>query len=185
MFEFLWQPWPWYVSGPLIGLMVPLLLLIDGKQFGLSSNLRHICSMCVPNASPFFQYDWKKERWNLLVFAGILLGGAIAGLFLTPTVNLSAATLEDLKALGLQNLSGIGPQEIFSWEQVGSLRTLIFVVMGGFLVGFGSRYGDGCTSGHAIMGLSMMNWPSLIAIVGFFIGGLLVTHLLLPFLIAL
>jgi uncharacterized membrane protein YedE/YeeE len=56
------------------------------------------------------------------------------------------------------------------------------MVIGGFLVGFGTRYAGGCTSGHAISGLSNLQFASLIATIGFFAGGLIATHLLYPLL---
>jgi uncharacterized membrane protein YedE/YeeE len=183
MLEFLQQPWPWYISGPLIGLMVPALLLLGNKAFGLSSSLKHICAMCSPIKVDFFDYDWKKETWNLMLVMGILLGGWVAAMFLTPTVEISQATINDLNALGIKDTSGINPYEIFNWTSLLTFRGFMLIVVGGFLVGFGTRYADGCTSGHAIMGLSIMNWPSLIAVMGFFAGGLLMTHLILPFIL--
>ena len=183
MLEILQKPWPWYISGPLMGLMVPGLLLLGNKPFGLSSSLKHICSMCTPIKVDFFNYDWKKEIWNLIIIVGILIGGIIAGLFLNPTADISVATLKDLEALGIKNTSGINPVEIFNWNSLFTLKGFTFIILGGFLVGFGSRYADGCTSGHAIWGLSTMNWPSLIPVIGFFVGGLLMTHLILPFIL--
>ncbi len=180
MLEFLQKPWPWYITGPLIGLMVPALLLLGNKPFGLSSSLKHICAMCTPVKVDFFDYDWKKEVWNLVLVTGILVGGWIAGTFLTPTVEISAATINDLQALGIQEISGMNPSEIFNWASLTTVEGFVLIVIGGFLVGFGTRYADGCTSGHAIMGLSTMNWPSLIAVLGFFAGGLCMTHLILP-----
>jgi uncharacterized membrane protein YedE/YeeE len=180
MLELLQKPWPWYISGPLIGLMVPMLLLFENKPFGLSSSLKHICAMCSPIKVDFFDYDWKKEIWNLVLVTGILLGGWVAASFLNPTVELSQATANDLKALGIDDSSGLNPSEIFNWEALTTLKGFVLVIVGGFLVGFGTRYADGCTSGHAIMGLSIMNWPSLIAVIGFFVGGLITTHLILP-----
>lgn len=183
MLEFLQKPWPWYITGPLIGLMVPGLLLLGNKPFGLSSSLKHICAMCTPVKVDFFEYDWKKEIWNLVLVSGILLGGWIAATFLNPTVEISSATTKDLQALGLQNISGMNPSEIFSWSSLLSFKGFTLIVVGGFLVGFGTRYADGCTSGHAIMGLPMMNRNSLIAVIGFFVGGLLMTYLILPFIL--
>src|SRR5688572_32437359 len=75
--EWIKQPWPWYVAGPLIGLTVPVLLLIGNKTFGISSSLRHICAACVPANISFFKYDWKKEIWNLFFVAGIIVGALI------------------------------------------------------------------------------------------------------------
>ena len=183
MLELLQKPWPWYICGPLIGLMVPGLILLGNKPFGLSSSLKHICAMCSPIKVDFFDYDWKKEIWNLVLVSGILIGGFIAGYFLNPTVEISANTLGDLKELGINTLTGINPEELFNWSSLLTLRGFTLIVIGGFLVGFGTRYADGCTSGHAIWGLSTMNWPSLIAVLGFFAGGLLMTHIILPFIL--
>jgi uncharacterized membrane protein YedE/YeeE len=185
MIDILTRPWPWYVAGPLIGLIVPLLLVVGNKQFGISTNLRHMCAAVVPGRVAFFRYDWKASGlWNLVFVVGILVGGLIAGrLAGTPEVALSAATAADLRAAGVTDLSGLAPPEIFSWAGLLSARGAVMIVLGGFLVGFGASWAGGCTSGHAIMGLADLQLPSLIAVLGFFAGGLLVTHLVLPLLI--
>lgn len=54
------------------------------------------------------------------------------------------------------------------------------MVIGGFLVGFGTAYAGGCTSGHAIAGLADRQAASLLAVCGFFAGGLTCTYLVLP-----
>lgn len=185
--EFIRQPWPWYVAGPLIGLTVPALLLLGNKSFGISSSLRHICAACLPANISFFQYDWKKESWNLVFVTGILLGGFIATWFLADpnVIVIAPATQQALASLGLKDFSGLMPADLFSVEYIFTLKGLIFLVFGGFLVGFGTRYAGGCTSGHAIMGLSNLQIPSLIATVCFMIGGFAGTHLLLPWLLSL
>jgi uncharacterized membrane protein YedE/YeeE len=184
MFDYIYEPWPWYVSGPLIGLMVPLLLLFGNKQFGISSSLRHMCAAVLPTKVEFFQYNWKEHRWNLFFVAGVVIGGMIAGFFFSEEeIIISAATVADLKAIGIEDVDGMLPRSIFSWENLMTFKGLVFIILGGFLVGFGTRYANGCTSGHAIMGLSNLSWVSLVAVVGFFVGGLLVTHFLLPVLI--
>ncbi len=182
-FDWVNQPWPWYVAGPLIGLTVPILLIIGNKTFGISSSLRHICAACIPARIPFFQYDWKRESWNLMFVAGILIGGFLAAFFLSNPQNISISenTQADLTALGLSDFTKLMPVEIFNWESATGLKGLMFFVLGGFLVGFGTRYGGGCTSGHAIMGLSNMQWPSLIATMAFMAGGFFMTHLILPY----
>lgn len=187
MLEFLSQPWPWYVGGPLIGLAVPLLLLAGNKSLGISSSLRHICASCFPAGIDFFQYDWKKESWNLFYVGGILIGGFVGGVLLANPGEMvvNPQTIEDLRALGLTEFSGLGPSEIFNWSELASLRTIVFVIVGGFLVGFGTRYAGGCTSGHTIFGLSTLQWPSLVATISFMVGGFLCTHFLLPILLAL
>ena len=179
--EWISQPWPWYVAGPMIGLTVPALLILGNKTFGISSNLRHICAACVPAGIPFFTYNWKKEIWNLLFVLGTAIGGFIAVNFLAnpDTIVISEATQTDLKALGLTNFSDLMPAEIFNWDSLFTGRGILFFVIGGFLVGFGTRYAGGCTSGHAIMGISSLQWPSLVATIFFMLGGFFMTHILL------
>ena len=180
MIEFFSQPWPWYVAGPLIGLLVPALLLLGGKQFGVSANLRHICAAIIPCDLELFKYDWKKSGlWNLTFVGGVLVGGLIAGTVLQhpDPILISEATHADLVALGVQDFSGLVPGEIFSWSGLLTFKGLSLIVVGGFLVGFGARYAGGCTSGHAIMGLADLQLPSLIAVLAFFAGGLMTTTL--------
>lgn len=187
LWEIIKQPWPWYVAGPLIGLIVPILLLIGNKTFGISSVFRHICAACVPAKIPFFQYKWKKEQWNLFFVVGIILGAFIAQTFLSnnasPTV--SDATITHLSALGVQDFGNILPADIFSWSSLFTVKGFIFIVIGGFLVGFGARYAGGCTSGHAIMGLSSFQKSSLIATISFMVGGLIMSWLIMPYLLQL
>jgi uncharacterized membrane protein YedE/YeeE len=186
MSDFLLSSWPWYVAGPLIGLFVPLLLLLTGKAFGVSSSLKHACAATVPGWAEYFRYDWKASGlWNLLFVVGILLGGVVAVQFLGgggPT-GISAATKADLQTLGLTDFSGLVPPELFSWSSLTTGPGLVAIVLGGFLVGFGARYAGGCTSGHAITGLATFQWASLLAVVGFFIGGLFTTYVLFPMLL--
>jgi uncharacterized membrane protein YedE/YeeE len=176
------QPWPWYVSGPLIGLMVPALLIMGNKAFGVSSTLRHLCAACIPTKVGFFKYNWKAESWNLIFVFGVALGGLTAGFFFqNPNpVRISENTVRDLSTLGIRNYSGLVPEEIFSLHALLTLKGFILLVVGGFFVGFGTRYAGGCTSGHAIMGISNLQWPSLVATCCFFAGGLLMTWFILP-----
>jgi uncharacterized membrane protein YedE/YeeE len=185
MIDFLSRPWPWYVAGPLIGLTVPLLLLLGNKQFGISSNLRHLCAAMCPGDVDFFRYDWKRTGlWNLVFVAGVFAGGAISGWLLgVPTPDISPDTRAALASLGINGVAGLVPPEIFSWSALLTLRGFVCIVIGGFLVGFGTAYAGGCTSGHAIAGLADLQLPSLVAVIGFFAGGLLTTYLLLPWLL--
>lgn len=180
--EFLKQPWHWAISGLLIGLIVPLLLILGNKPFGISSTLRQICAACVPARISFFNYNWKKESWNLFFVSGIVLGSFLAAHFLANTnpVQISSATKTDLQALGITDFQGLLPAEIFSFDQIFTIKGFILIIFGGFLVGFGTRWANGCTSGHSIFGLSNLQLPSLIATICFFIGGLFVTHFILP-----
>jgi len=175
-------PWPWYVAGPVIGLFVPLLLIVDGKVFGVSSSLRHTCAALLPGKIDYLRYDWKRSGlWNLLFVAGILVGGVIASHWGgTQDVSIAESTRLALTKLGIHDFSGLAPREVFSWPALLTLKGFISVVAGGFLVGFGTAYAGGCTSGHAISGLAYLQAASLIAVGGFFAGGLIATHFVLP-----
>lgn len=187
MIEFLKQPWPWYVAGPLIGLTVPALLLLGNKSFGISSSLRHICASCLPANIPFFSYNWKREVWNLFFVGGILLGGGIAAGVLADSaaVDVNPALAEELAGYGVTDYSNLVPVDLLNWQNLFTLEGFILMVVGGFLVGFGTRYAGGCTSGHAIMGLSNLQWPSLVATVCFMVGGFIMANLILPYILSL
>ncbi len=184
------DPWPWYVAGPLIGLIVPALLLVGGKVFGLSSTLRHACAaLPVPDrAKPaFLRYDWRRTgAWNLVLAGGIAVGGFLGLRVLDdPSAPLALApeTVEALRGLGVTDLAGVVPAQLVSWGALATPAGALLVLGGGFLVGLGARWAGGCTSGHAISGLADLQVPSLVAVVGFFAGGLLVTHVVLPLLL--
>ena len=183
--EIILQPWPWYISGPLIALVM-FLLVYFGKTFGMSSNLKTICAIGGAGKKvPFFNYNWREQKWNLIVVAGAIVGGFLAHFFLSvPTnIDLNPKTVEYLNQLGFDNAgNSILPPEIYSWDSVFSIKGILILLLGGFLVGFGTRYANGCTSGHAITGLSSLQLPSLIAVIGFFIGGLIMVHFLFPIL---
>lgn len=181
--EFILQPWPWFVSGPLIALTLFLLLMV-GKRFGMSSNLRTICAIGGAGKKVrFFNFDWKAQKWNLIVAVGALIGGYIASNYLatTDTVLLNPNTVNDLQELGFKSAgSAYMPTELFDVSVFSNVKNLSILILGGLLVGFGARYAGGCTSGHAISGLSNLQLPSFIAVVGFFIGGLVMVHVLFP-----
>jgi uncharacterized protein len=182
MIELLKQPWPWYTSGSTIALIM-IMLVYFGKSFGFSSNLRTICSMAGAGRKvEFFDFDWKAQKWNLLFLIGALIGGYLSATVLKSDhpLQLSAATVNDLAKLGIDFDGRMNPGELFALKSLSSFGGFLLLLSGGIMVGFGSRYAGGCTSGHAISGLSNLQLPSLIAVTGFFIGGLVMTHLLFP-----
>ena len=187
MWNFLSQPWPWYVAGPLIGLIVPILLILGNKTFGISSSLRHVCAACFPANISFFKYDWKKERWNLLFVTGAFLGGFIASTFLSnhQAIDIHPELKNELSTYGITNFNALIPTQLFSWENLFTLKGFILMVIGGFLVGFGTRYAGGCTSGHSISGLANFQWTSLVATCCFMAGGFLMANIILPYILKL
>lgn len=183
--EYIKQPWPWYISGPLIALVM-YLLLKQGKDFGMSNNLRTMCTVLgAGKTSSFFRFDWKTQSWNLLLVLGTVIGGFIAHYFLddgTPA-QIHAKSVADLKELGIiDHIQGYLPESIFVFN--GSLFQFLILSIGGILIGFGTRYAGGCSSGHAISGLSNFQIPSLIAVIGFFLGGIIMIHFLFPLIFA-
>ncbi|NNC69758.1 MAG: YeeE/YedE family protein, partial [Flavobacteriaceae bacterium] len=178
-----YEPWPWHISGAMIALVMFLLLMID-KNFGMSSNLRTLCTICgADKAADFFKFDWRGQRWNLIVVLGVIIGGFIASNFLTnnAAVVMNPATVEKLNTLGFESAGNAYlPTELYSLDVLLEAKTFLILAIGGLLVGFGTRYAGGCTSGHAISGLSNLQLPSLIAVIGFFIGGLFMIHILFP-----
>ena len=181
--EFISNPWPWYVSGPLIALVM-FLLLWAGGEFGVSSTLRTMCSIGgAGKGVEFFKFNWRSQIWNLVFVFGAMIGGFIASTYLSSPgpIGISEATVEDLTQLGVAFDGELVPKHLFNWNSVLTLQGFLVIIVGGFLVGFGSRWAGGCTSGHAISGLCNFQLPSLIAVIGFFIGGLIMTFLLFPF----
>jgi uncharacterized membrane protein YedE/YeeE len=184
--EWIFNPWPWYIGGPMIALIM-FLLLYFGKNFGMSSNLRTFCTICgAGKSNEFFNFDWKTQQWNLMVSAGAIIGGALAAHFLSTdsSVAIHPDTITKLQDLNI-NSAGVSylPEELFSMQALMQPKVLLILSIGGFLVGFGARYAGGCTSGHAISGLSNLQLASLYAVIGFFIGGLFMNHLLLPYIL--
>jgi len=174
------NPWPWYVSGPVIGSLVPAMLFIGSKSFGISQNLEHICAITQPEKVnvEFFQYDWKNYGWSIVFVFGVLIGGFTAGVvFPAPEpVMLSDSALETITSWGLSQPEGYYPAELYDLD----IKNLVLLAVGGILVGFGTRYASGCTSGHAITGLATLQLKSLTAAIGIFGGGLLAAHFITP-----
>lgn len=180
--ELLLSPWPWYIAGPLLSIVM-FLMIYAGKNFGMSSNLRTMCSIGgAGKYASFFDFNWKSQIWNLMFVVGTILGGFVAANFLTSPdqtgIEISQNTAAKLESYGIESFQDqIIPTELFSGTD---LKSIVILIVAGLLIGFGARYAGGCTSGHAISGLSNLQWPSLIAVIGFFIGGLLMTHIILP-----
>ena len=192
--EFISQPWHWAISGAMITFVMFLLIYL-GKRFGVSSSYPAMCAIGgADNRFDYFKnYSLDKYSWLLTFIVGTMIGGWIASHFLASPlpVQISDATVSDLAALGVYTPkttaegSGMLPLDVFNFESLLTLKGFIIMILGGFMVGFGTRWAGGCTSGHAITGLSNLQLPSLVAVIGFFIGGLVMTHLLFPFLFSL
>ncbi len=185
MLHYLQQPWPWYIAGAVIGLIVPALLILGNKHFGISSNLRHICAACFPSNIPFFKYNWRKEKWNFYFVLGIVIGAFIATKWLSnsqPQI-VHPDLIKELATYGIHDFEHFVPSDLFNLETLFSVKGLLVMVVGGFLIGFGTRYAGGCTSGHSIMGLSNLQLPSLIATICFMIGGFIMANWILPFIL--
>ena len=135
-----------------------LLLLLEGKNFGMSANLRTLCSISgAGKTSEFFRFDWKSQRWNLIVVLGAIIGGYIAANHLTPdrAVDINPVTVAELQSLGFESAGEeYLPDELYSANALTQPKTIILLALGGFQVGFGTGYAREGTSGHGIYGLS-------------------------------
>lgn len=185
--EFISQPWPWYVAGPLIGLVLVLLQWIDNKPLAASSSYRHMCAAIFPAKVPFLKYNWKAETWNLVFVAGIFIGGFLAATILNHPSNIAISneTFQQLQSIGLKNTDGFAPLQLFSFAALQTIPGIIVMVFGGFLIGFGSRYAGGCVSGHSMTGISDLQWTSMLATVSIFAGGIFTAYILLPLILKL
>lgn len=185
MHPLLSHPWPWFVTGPLMGAVAVALLLVGNRTLGVSASYRTLCAVVAPGRVEFFRFAWRQAGgWNLAFSAGVAIGGFV-GVHLLGSVEavaISAAARRDLAALGISDFAGLAPRELFSWNALAG-RALPSLLAGGFLVGFGSSYAGGCTSGHGILGLADRQLPSAVAVLGFFAGGIAASHLLLPFIL--
>ena len=152
--DLIYGHWDWYVAGPLIGLFVPLLLILRNKQLGISSSFTHCCALILPvNKREYLNYNFNKDGWKFNFVCGIFLGGFIAISFLSDA-----------------------PQAFLPPDYY-TFSGYLYLLMGGLCVGFGTRYASGCTSGHAITGLSLLNPASLKATLAFFTSGVIYTFI--------
>jgi uncharacterized protein len=184
--ELLRRPWPWFVTGPVVGLIAVGLLAVGNKQFGVSSNLRHLCAACAPGDLAYFRYDWRRAGlWNLVFICGVVVGGYVGGVLLADPhpAAITARAHASLAAIGIRDFTGLVPRQLFNWHVLVSVRGLIMLVGGGWLIGFGTAYAGGCTSGHGIAGLADLQLASLVAMLSFFASGALASHYLLPMLV--
>ena len=183
--DFILQPWPWFIGGPLIALSL-FLYFYFGQNFGASTNFETLCTMAgAGKFSDYFKKDWKQRDFALMFVVGLVIGGFISAYYLVPNpaIDLNPTTVNELTDLGFNNVAeSYFPEEIFSDEVVFSLKGFLILMVSGLLIGFGTRYAGGCTSGHAITGLSSVQLPSLLAVIGFFIGGIIATWVIIPLL---
>ena len=155
---------PWYISGPLIGLTVPLLLIVNEKQFGTSSSFRFIGSKLFKKTK-YFIYKNEIDAWQFHFAIGLVISSIII-----PTL----IDIENISKIEENSTYGLINKKIYDFSNI-----FIFFI-GGMFIGYGSRYANGCTAGHCIMGISQFSLSSLISTVSFFIGGLFVSHIIIP-----
>ena len=181
--DFILEPWAWYIGGPLIAISL-FSYFYFSKNFGVSTNFETLCTMAgAGKVSEYFKKDWKERDFSLLFVIGLIIGGFISAHYLIPNqeINLNPKTVQELTDLGFSNVGNqYFPNEIFGEDVVFSLKGFLILLISGVFIGFGTRYAGGCTSGHAITGLSSLQLPSLLATIGFFIGGIIATWFIIP-----
>ena len=147
--------------------------------------MRDICAIIAPKKIAYFNYNWREYLWRVLFVAGITFGGFVGATALKSPgmIQISGGVRQILASFNVTDYSALVPLNLFSWASLLTLRGFTLVVVGGFLVGFGTRYADGCTSGHTIHGISNFHRSSIIASLCFFAGGLFTTYVVLPLLL--
>lgn len=185
LLEIISGPWHWAVSGAGIAATVFLLTWL-GRAFGVSRTFRNFCTLAgAGKINDFFKVDLSKEWWRMAFIVGAVAGGFLAThFFRSPEpVQISQATIDHLSSWGFaypeSDDKGLGliNTELFNFSNP---KGILLAIIGSFLIGFGARYADGCTSGHAITGLSHLQLPSLLTVIGFFVGGLFMSHFIMP-----
>jgi uncharacterized membrane protein YedE/YeeE len=185
--KFIKEPWPWYVAGPIVGICVPLLLLAGNKSLGVSSSLRHICAAVAPAKVTHLKYNWKIHKHNLFFVLGLVVSGFIGNYFLSdhqPEI-ITTSAQHTLNDYGIYDRSGFMPAAVFSFTSLQTISGFIIIIIGGFLIGFGTGWARGCTSGHGIFGLSTFQGTSLFATITFFAMGIFASWFLLPIILRL
>ena len=162
-------PLHWSISGILIGLCVPLLLLIDNKTFGISSSLSDVWD----------RNKRRKGRWKFKFLLGVLIGAALTNLWSDPSASLlvSSKVINRLKDWNIDFSQGYYPIGLFNFD---NWSAVLLSLSGGFLVGYGARLANGCTSGHCISGISNLQLSSMIVTLSFFIGAIITSYLIYP-----
>ena len=152
--------WPGWAGGLAIGLFTAAMLYVTGKPLGCSSGYGQACGL-IGGQRFFADEATRADPWKLLFILGIPVGGVIAALT-------SPGSWEPTLEMGALYESVYGDSVAL---KIGAL------FVGGVLLGFGARTADGCQSGHAIMGISLMSVPSMVASACFFVGGLVAVQL--------
>lgn len=176
--QFIYEPWPWWIGGPLIGLFVISLILIEGKQLGISSSYQYVCAKISPWKLDYFK-DPVKMAWQFWFVIGLMLGGFLLHLMIPPyQIEIAETSVKTLGSIGISEQVGFAPAELYEF----TFKSIVILIAGGITIGFGARYANGCTAGHAIMGCAQLSPASIVSTICFFVGGLFATYFIVPYL---
>jgi hypothetical protein len=150
--------WAWWIAGPAIGLVVVLLAWVTGKPLGVSTGYGSVCA--ATSRLAFFRAEEFDDRWRLWFIAGLPIGGIVAAVL--------AGTLVPTIAYG----------ELDTLTRGSFVAKTALLFGGGLLVGAGARWAGGCPSGHSIVGIAQGAVSSVVATLGFMLGGVAVFNLL-------
>jgi uncharacterized protein len=153
-------PLHWAIAGAGIAAVTLGLLFLTNRRLGISAGFEDVCSLVLQQ--PYFVRSGLRSarKWRLPFVGGLILGGFLSAI--------GGGGWQPTWALGMfDQVIGFGPAGKIAW---------MFVA--GLFIGFGTRLGGGCTSGHGIFGLSNLELPSLVTTISFMAGGILTTQLL-------
>lgn len=162
-----WSP---YVVGALIGLLNLAAMLLSGKTLGASTSfakasgmIRRIFNRDKVDNNEYYQKTTPTVDWGFMLVVGIVLGSLLSSLLS------GDFRLEFVPVMWAEEISG----SFF-------IRFLV-ALFGGIVLGIGSRWAGGCTSGHGISGTSQLSLISWAAAISFFVGGILSAYLIYGF----
>lgn len=148
------QTWSWWAAGLGLGLTAVGLAWFTGKRLGVTGGFEDACSIVTKDSA----FNASPSNWKLLFILGLPLGACLA--------NLGHWSWTWLYG----QLDGI---------TFGSfIYKVLWLLISGFMIGFGARWAGGCTSGNTIMGVSLGSKMSILATVAFLAAGILVTNIL-------
>ena len=126
--------------------------LLGGMLIGLAATLLMLLNGRIAGISGILSGVFFQTKgdvfWRIAFIVGLLAGGLVAPFIF---------------------------QRPFVFELNASLPMLL---VGGFLVGFGTRMGSGCTSGHSVCGIARFSWRSISATITFILSAMLTVALI-------
>ncbi len=158
------KSWSPYITGVIIGLLqIPAFLLIETALGTSSSYVTMAAHLASYFDSAVARYDYlakhmwgAKNLWQLAMVVGIVIGAFLSS---------------RLSGIGRAAMSPVWTRAV-GVSTFGARAPMAFA--GGFIMVFGARIADGCTTGHGISGIAQLSVGSTVAVASMFAGAIAV-----------